>query len=133
MTKSNFWRLGFTLLLILLSFSLISPFEDRVLGDYALSQVTSEANASDHQGHETFAEVLENISNQIPEGEIVDYSALRSYGKRNRLDYAAYFEPPKGILGTVSSRLIPFAVKPGIRTGHVKTVINEMISFLELS
>lgn len=120
MTKSNLWRLGFTLILILISFSLISPFEDRVLGDYALSQVTSDANASDHQGHETFAEVIENITSQIPEGEIVDYGALRNYGKRNRLNYSAYFEPPKGILGTVSSRLLPFAVKPGIRTGHVK-------------
>ena len=120
MNKSNLWRLGFATILVLLSFALISPLEDRNLGDYALNQVTSEANSSDHQGHETFAEVLENIENELPEGSNIDYGALRSYGLRNRLNYAAFFEPPSSILGTISSRLIPFVVKPGIRSGHIK-------------
>ena len=40
--------------------------------------------------------------------------------KRNRLDYAAFFKPPQGVFGTVGSRLIPFLVKPGIRSAHVK-------------
>ncbi len=120
MTKSNIWRLGFTLVLVLICFSLITPFEDQNIGEYALSQVTSDANESDHLGHETFAEVLENLRNQLPEGTEVDYGALRTYGQRNRLDYSAYFEPPRGFVGTVCSRLLPFLVKPGIRCGHVK-------------
>ena len=120
MNKSTIWRLGITLFLVLISISLVSPFDDRNLANYASDQVTSEANASNHIGHETFAEVIETIKSQIPEGSEIDYGALRSYGKRNRLDYSAYFKPPVGVLGTVTSRLVPFLIKPGIRTSHVK-------------
>ncbi|MBP52623.1 MAG: protein translocase subunit SecDF [Opitutae bacterium] len=120
MTRSNTWKLGIISIIIILGYSLITPLEDRALGDYALNQVTSEANASDHQGHETFSEVIQNIRNQLPSEESIDYAALRAYGKRNRLNYSAYFTPPSGILGTVSSRLLPFIVKPGIRSSHVK-------------
>ena len=88
------WKLLFAFIILLLSFSLITPFEDRELGVYALGQVSSEANASDHIGHESFSEVIENLRNQLPDGQAIDYASLRSYGKRNRLDYAAYFKPP---------------------------------------
>ena len=71
--KSNSWKLFLTLFLILISFLLITPLEDRSLGEYALSQVTSEANASDHIGHESFSEVIENLQNQIGEDEVIDY------------------------------------------------------------
>ena len=120
MNRSTIWRLGITLFLVLISISLVSPLDDRNLANYASDQVTSEANASNHVGHETFAEVIETIKSQIPEGSEIDYGALRSYGKRNRLDYSAYFKPPVGVLGTVTSRLVPFLIKPGIRTSHVK-------------
>ena len=120
MNRSTIWRLGITLFLVLVSISLVSPLDDRNLADYASGQVTSEANASNHIGHETFAEVIETIKSQMPEGSEIDYGALRSYGKRNRLDYSAYFKPPIGVLGTVTSRLAPFLIKPGIRTSHVK-------------
>ena len=86
-------------------------FEDRSLGEYALGQVTSEANASNHLGHESFSEVIENLQNQIGENEVIDYGKLRDYGKSNRLDYAAYFKPPEGMLGTIGSRIIPVLVK----------------------
>ena len=101
MNRSNTWKLFFTALLIAVSISLILPFEDRVLGDYALSQVTSDANASNHAGHEKFSEVIDNLRLQLPEDQPIDYASLRDYGKRNRLDYAAYFEAPSGIIGTV--------------------------------
>ena len=84
MTRSNTWKLGIISIIIILGYSLITPLEDRALGDYALNQVTSEANASDHQGHETFSEVIQNIRNQLPSEESIDYAALRAYGKRNR-------------------------------------------------
>ena len=120
MNKTNFWKLGFALFIVFISFILITPFDDRDLSEYALSQVTSEANETDHLGHETFGEVLENIKTQISDNQQIDYSILRSYGQSNRLNYAAYFEPPKGVVGTISSRLFPFFVKPGIRVAHVK-------------
>ena len=120
MTKSNTWKLFLTLFLILISFILITPFEDRSLGEYALGQVTSEANASNHLGHENFSEVIENLQSQIGESEVIDYGKLRNYGKSNRLDYAAFFKPPEGMLGTIGSRIIPVLVKPGIRVSHVK-------------
>ncbi len=120
MNKTTIWKLLFTALVILISFSLITPFEDQELGDYVLTQVSSEANASNHVGHESLSEVIENLRNQLPEDQPIDYGALRAYGKRNRLDYAAYFQPPSGVLGTVGSRIFPFWVKPGIRSNHVK-------------
>ena len=120
MNRSNSWKLIFTALLTAISVTLILPFEDQELGDYALSQATSDANSSDHAGHEKFSEVIDNLRLQLPSDQAIDYSALRDYGKRNRLNYSAYFEPPQGILGTVGSRLIPFVVKPGIRSSHVK-------------
>jgi len=120
MNRSNSWKLIFTALLTAISITLILPFEDQELGDYALSQATSDANSSDHAGHEKFSEVIDNLRLQLPSDQAIDYSALRDYGKRNRLNYSAYFEPPQGVLGTVGSRLIPFVVKPGIRSSHVK-------------
>ena len=120
MNRSNTWKLIFALFLSAISISFILPFEDRELGEYATSQVTSDANASNHAGHEKFSEVIDNIRLQLPSDQPIDYSALRDYGKRNRLDYSAYFKPPQGILGTVGSRLIPFLVKPGIRSNHIK-------------
>ena len=120
MNRSNTWKLIITAFIAAISISLILPFEDRELGVYALSQVTSDANASNHAGHEKFSEVIDNLRLQIPSEQPINYSALRDYGKRNRLDYAAFFQPPQGVLGTVGSRLIPFLVKPGIRSSHVK-------------
>ena len=120
MNRSITWKLIFTAFIAAISISLILPFEDRELGDYALTQVTSDANGSNHAGHEKFSEVIDNLRLQIPSDQPIDYSALRDYGKRNRLDYAAFFKPPQGVFGTVGSRLIPFLVKPGIRSAHVK-------------
>ncbi len=119
MTRSNLWKLGFALIIVLFGYILITPLNDREFGDYALNQVTSDANASDHQGHETFGEVIENLRNQLPANKSIDFAALRTYGKRNGLNYSAYFIPPAGIIGTVSSRLFPFIVKPGIRASHI--------------
>ena len=120
MNKSTYGKLIFTFLIILISFSLIQPFEDQELGEYAQGQVSSDANSSNHTGHENFSEVIDNLRNQLPEDQAIDYGALRAYGKRNRLDYAAFFSPPEGVLGTVGSRILPFWVKPGIRSYHVK-------------
>jgi len=120
MNRSNTWKLIFTALITAISITLILPFEDRELGEYALSQVTSDANSSNHAGHESFSEVINNLRIQLLEDQPIDYAALRDYGKRNRLDYAAFFQPPSGILGTVGSRLVPFLVKPGVRSSHIK-------------
>jgi len=120
MNRSNSWKLIFTALLTAISVSLILPFEDQELGDYALAQVTSDANASDHAGHEKFSEVINNLRLQLPSDQPIDFGALRDYGKRNRLDFSAYFEPPHGVLGTVGSRIMPMLVKPGIRSSHIK-------------
>ena len=60
------------------------------------------------------------MRNQLPDDQAIDYGSLRSYGKRNRLDYAAYFRPPVGVLPTIGSRILPFWVKPGIRSSHEK-------------
>ena len=98
MNKSTTWKLIFTALIVVISFTLIQPFEDQELGGYALSQVSSEANSSNHTGHENFAEVIDNLRNQLPEDQPIDYGALRSYGKRNRLDYAAFLVPRKAFL-----------------------------------
>ena len=120
MNRSITWKLIFTILLTVISVSLIVPLEDRELGAYALSQVTSDANASNHSGHEKFSEVIDNLRLQLPSNQSIDYAALRDYGKRNRLDYAAFFLPPQGVIGTVGSRLLPFLIKPGIRSSHIK-------------
>lgn len=91
MNKSTAWKLLFTSLIILISFSLITPFEDQELGEYALSQVSSEANASDHIGHENFSEVINNLRNEIAEDQPIDYAALRSYGKRKQTRLLSFF------------------------------------------
>lgn len=120
MNQSNTWKLFITVVLTGISISLILPLEDRELGKYALSQVTSDANSSNHAGHEKFSEVIDNLRLQLPNDQPIEYSTLRDYGKRNRLDYAAFFQPPQGVLGTIGSRLVPFLVKPGIRAAHIK-------------
>ncbi len=120
MNKNQIWKLIFILLIIGVCFGLISPFSDRELGEYALGQVTSEANESNHVGYETFAEVIETIRNQIPDDEAIDFLKLKNFGTTNRIDYAAFFQSPQGVLGTVCSRLFPFIIKPGIRASHIK-------------
>ena len=77
MNKNQIWKLIFILLIIGVCFGLVSPFSDRELGEYALGQVTSEANESNHVGYETFAEVIETIRNQIPDDEAIDFLKLR--------------------------------------------------------
>ena len=56
----------------------------------------------------------------LEEDQPIDFESLRTYGKENKLDYSAYFQPPEGVLNTIFSRLFPFWIKPGIRAGHVK-------------
>ena len=120
MNKSTLWRLLITFLILLISLALITPFEDQELGEFALSQVSSEANASDHIGHESFSEVIDNLRNELPQDQPIDYASLRAYGKRNRIDYSAFFKPPTGVISTIGSRIFPFWVKPGIRSNHEK-------------
>ena len=86
MNKNQIWKLIFILLIIGVCFGLISPFADRELGEYALGQVTSEANESNHVGYETFAEVIETIRNQIPDDEAIDFLKLKNFGTTNRID-----------------------------------------------
>ena len=120
MNKTQVWKLLFVVLIIFISLGLISPFEDRELGEYAQSQVTSEANSSNHLGYETFDEVIETLRRQLPEDQSIDFRALRDFGTSNQLDYSAYFKAPQGVLETVASRLVPVLVKPGIRASHMK-------------
>jgi len=120
MTKSSIWKIIFILFLALISFSLITPFEDQNLGDYAISQASTSADASKYPEHESFSDVYAKLSDELDEGQQIDYRALREYGQRNQLDYAAYFQPPKGVVNTILSRLFPFWKNPGIRAGHVK-------------
>ena len=120
MNKTQVWKLLFVVLIIFISIGLISPFENRELGEYAQSQVTSEANSSNHLGYETFDEVIETLRRQLPEDQAVDFRALRDFGTSNQLDYSAYFKAPQGVLETVASRLVPVLVKPGIRASHMK-------------
>ena len=120
MNKTQVWKLLFVVLIIFISLGLISPFEDRELGEYAQSQVTSEANSSNHIGYETFDEVIETLRRQLPEDQSIDFRALRDFGTSNQLDYSAYFSAPQGVLETVASRLAPVLVKPGIRASHMK-------------
>ena len=119
MNSSSTWKILSIFLLAAFSLSLILPLEDQNLGEYASGQVTSDANASDHAGHEQFSEVIDNLKIQLGEDEI-SFTTLRDYGLRNQLNYSAYFEPPSGVLGTIGARIIPFLVKPGIRCGHIK-------------
>ena len=120
MNKTQVWKLLFVVLIIFISFGLISPFEDRELGEYAQSQATSEANSSNHIGYESFDEVIDTLRRQLPDDQSIDFRALRDFGTSNQLDYSAYFEAPQGVLGTVASRLAPVLVKPGIRGSHIK-------------
>ena len=120
MTKSTFWKIVFIFALALISFSLITPFKDQELGEYASSQASTTADASKYPGHESFSDVYTNIRDSLDEGQPIDYQTLREYGKSNQLDYAAYFQPPQGVLNTIASRLLPFWINPGIRAGHVK-------------
>ena len=120
MNKTQVWKLLFVVLIIFISFGLISPFEDRELGEYAQSQATSEANSSNHIGYESFDEVIDSLRRQLPDDQSIDFRALRDFGTSNQLDYSAYFEAPQGVLGTVASRLAPVLVKPGIRASHIK-------------
>jgi len=120
MNKTQVWKLLFVVLIIFISFGLISPFEDRELGEYAQSQATSEANSSNHIGYESFDEVIDTLRRQLPDDQSIDFRALRDFGTSNQLDYSAYFEAPQGVLGTVASRLAPVLVKPGIRASHIK-------------
>ena len=120
MNKTQVWKLLFVVLIIFISIGLISPFENRELGEYAQSQVTSEANSSNHLGYETFDEVIETLRRQLPEDQAIDFRALRDFGTSNQLDYSAYFKAPQGVLETVASRLVPVLVKPGIRASHMK-------------
>jgi hypothetical protein len=76
MNRSNSWKLIFTALLTAISVSLILPFEDQELGEYALTQVTSEANASNHAGHEKFSEVIDNLRLQLPSDQPIVYGIM---------------------------------------------------------
>ena len=120
MNKNQVWKLFFVLLIIFISLGLISPFEDRELGEYALDQVTSDANGSNHVGYEAFDEVIETLRRQLPDEQPIDFRSLRDFGTTNQLDYSAYFKSPQGVFGTVASRLAPALVKPGIRANHIK-------------
>ena len=86
MTKSDYWKLSLTIFTLMVGISLITPFSDRPLEQYALSQVTSDANSSNHMGHETFKEVIDNLTDQLGESDSIDYRKLKEYGQRNRLD-----------------------------------------------
>lgn len=120
MPKLVLWKFLLTTFLVLVSFALITPFEDQDLGEYALSQATSEANATLYPDYGNLEKVLSEIRDGLSDDESIDYQILREFGKGNRLDYAAYFKPPEGMLGTVASRTIPFLVKPGIRAAYEK-------------
>ena len=39
---------------------------------------SSEANSSNHVGHESLSEVVENLRNKLPEDQHIDYGALRA-------------------------------------------------------
>ncbi len=120
MPKIVLWKFLMTTFLVLVSFALITPFDDRDLGEYALSQATSDANATLFPDYQTFDKVLSELREGLSEGESVDYQMLRDFGQRNNLDYAAYFKAPTGVIGTVASRTVPFLVKPGIRAAYEK-------------
>ena len=120
MPKNVLWKFLPTLFLVLVSFALITPFDDQDLGEYALSQSTSDANATLYPNYLTFEKVLDEVKEGLGEAEKVDFKSLKDFATQNRLDYAEYYKPPTGVLGTVVSRLLPFAVKPGIRASYEK-------------
>lgn len=139
MPKTILWKFLLTAFLVLVSIALITPFEDRDFGEYALSQATGDANATLHPDYVTFASVhaalkerLDDIKAEqtaaLKEGEelnpsrlnLLYFRAFREFGQENSLDYATYFEPPQGVIGTIASRIAPFLVKPGIRAAHEK-------------
>ena len=120
MTKSTIWKLIFIFGILLVSFSLISPFEDRELGEYAEAQAGTTADPAQYPDHVSFSDVTAGIRAGLEEDQPIDFESLRNYGKENKLDYSAYFQPPEGVLNTIFSRLFPFWINPGIRAGHVK-------------
>ncbi|MBT3570703.1 MAG: hypothetical protein HN494_17780, partial [Opitutae bacterium] len=118
MPKNVLWKFLPTAFLVLVSIALITPFDDQDLGDYALSESTSDANATRYPNYLTFEKVLNEIKEGLGEDEKVDFKSLKDFATQNRLDYAEYYKPPTGVLGTVASRLLPFVVKPGIRASY---------------
>ncbi|MBT3636162.1 MAG: protein translocase subunit SecD, partial [Opitutae bacterium] len=120
MTKSTIWKLIFIFFIVLVSFSLISPFEDRELGEYAESQAGTTADPAKYPDHVSFSDITTDVRAGLEEGQDLNFESLRNYGKENKLDYSAYFQPPEGVLNTIFSRLLPFWINPGIRAGHVK-------------
>ena len=69
MTKSSIWKIIFILFLALISFSLITPFEDQNLGDYAISQASTTADASKYPEHESFSDIYTKLSDELDEGQ----------------------------------------------------------------
>ena len=120
MPKNVLWKFLPTAFLVLVSFTLITPFDDQDLGEYALSQSTSDANATLYPNYLKFEKVLNEVKEGLSDDEKVDFKSLKDFATQNRLDYAEYYKPPTGVLGTVASRLLPFAVKPGIRASYEK-------------
>ncbi len=120
MPKNVLWKFLPTAFLVLVSFTLITPFDDQDLGEYALSQSTSDANATLYPNYLKFEKVLNEVKEGLSTDEKVNFKSLKDFGTQNRLDYAEYYKPPTGVLGTVASRLLPFAVKPGIRASYEK-------------
>jgi SecD/SecF fusion protein len=120
MTKSTIWKLIFICLIFFGIFLALSPFEDRELGEYAESQASTTADPAKYPDHVSFSDVTSNIRAGLEEGQPLNFENLRNYGKENRLDFSAYFQPPKGALNTIFSRLFPSLLNPGIRAGHVK-------------
>jgi SecD/SecF fusion protein len=118
MPKNVLWKFLPTAFLVLVSFTLITPFDDQDLAEHALSESTSDANATLYPNYLKFEKVLNEVKEGLGEDEKVEFKSLKDFGTQNRLDYAEYFKPPTGILGTVASRLFPFVVKPGIRASY---------------
>ena len=93
MTKSTIWKLIFIFLILLASFSLVSPFEDRELGEYAESQASTNADSTIYPDHVTFSSVTNNIRAGLEEGEALDFEKLRNYGKENKAVFGPLFYP----------------------------------------
>ena len=120
MPKNVLWKFLPTAFLVLVSFTLITPFDDQDLAEYALSQSTSDANATLYPNYLKFEKVLDEVKEGLSTDEKVNFKSLKDFATQNRLDYAEYYKPPTGVLGTVASRLLPFAIKPGIRASYEK-------------
>ena len=86
MTKSTIWKLIFIFFIVLVSFSLISPFEDRELGEYAESQAGTTADPAKYPDHVSFSDVTTNVRAGLEEGQDLNFESLRNYGKENKLD-----------------------------------------------